>query len=33
MLHIGRKIKKFRIENNLSQKEFAEKILKAFYHT
>lgn len=26
MLHIGRKIKKFRIENNLSQKEFAEKI-------
>lgn len=26
MLHIGRKIKKFRIENNLSQKEFATKI-------
>ena len=25
-MHIGRKIKKFRIENNLSQKEFAEKI-------
>lgn len=26
MLHIGGKIKKYRIENNLSQKEFAEKI-------
>ena len=25
-MHIGRKIKKFRDENNLSQKEFAEKI-------
>ena len=25
-MHIGRKIKKYRIENNLSQKEFAEKI-------
>ena len=25
-MHIGRKIKKYRDENNLSQKEFAEKI-------